>query len=625
MNLYNRLQHTTTESGGAYQWLGNLRWYVTEQEKESFSFRCITALESMTHQDRRAVNMTKELLRFAMRHPKSTQWVYGADYIKTSHFSVYLPFFEYGGLIWVDNDFEIGYEGECSRKDSVVIIHNGEYFICLHLENPCDIQENKITVNVAEAQWVAVSFHIDEERAIKDCERLYVEKESVLSDNQKFWNDYLESCPTINLENDYVYQHKSMQIEEHYTTDDFVTRQLWHYWCLLMNVSEVEFNVFPLYMAPDKINWLGSWSNDACQSMAALSLTNQKDYAKRLLISYIKNAMTVDGVFSWYMHADGVGCYGVRGDVGRFSHGDPYLPQAVEYYIRNTGDDTILSADAGGVTVYDKLKTYMLNLHKLRDINHDSLIEWSNLWETGWDDKGGTFFTSASLEEWMDVVSQGSEEEIAKFYEQHQRPVMAIVEQVIGLWSYGAMAKLAALKQDTQLEVYCNEMYDRMIETVTEKCWNERDGFYYDIDVKSNTQTTEKSADAFYWMNFEKNAERNKRLLEHLNNEKEFNCYYVPMLSKDSAGFNQFGYWSGGHWPREMSIIAMGLHRAGFDEKAMELLVRAIMSDEGSVIAEVIEPLEGKRSTAITKVACAVMNVVALLDVAGEVKWFCKE
>lgn len=43
------------------------------------------------------------------------------------------------------------------------------------------------------------------------------------------------------------------------------------------------------------------------------------------------------------------------------------------------------------------------------------------------------------------------------------------------------------------------------------------------------------------------------------------------------------------------------------------------------IIAEVIEPLEGKRSTKIMKMACAILNLMALLDVTDKIKWFSGE
>lgn len=621
MSLYDRLTYEAERMGGEYNWLGNLRWYVSEEKAGYFSFRCISDLPGMTHEECTAIQMTKRLFEVNVAEPESAKWIYGADYIKTDKFSVYMPFYEYGCLVYARQQLDIFYEGEAYRKDGVCVIKNGAYYIGLKSDEVCSLEEGKITLQMDEPHWIALAFHVEEKKAIADCRRLFVTRKLVLADNKLFWNRYLESCPTVELSQEYVYKHEALNIEEHYSPEDFRNRQLWHYWCVLVNVSEVEFNKFPLYMAPDKISWIGTWSNDGPQCMASLSLTNQKELAKRLIVSYLTNSMTEKGELSWYMHADGVGCYGTKGDVGRFSHGAPYMPQVVEYYIRNTGDKTILSADAGGMSVYEKLKIYMLNLHPLRDINQDSLIEWANLWETGWDDKGGTFFASASLEEWMEMVSTGTDEEIAEFYKKHQRPVIAIVEQVITLWSLSAMSRLAAGQEDTESEEYCLRMYEKMKSAVENRCWNERDAFYYDIDVKTGIQTTEKSADAFYWMSFEENQERRKALLQHLNNEDEFNCYYIPMLSKDSAGFDRFGYWGGGHWPREMSIIAMGLHHCGYDEKAMELLVRAIMADEGNIIPEVREAIEGKASTPVTKMACAIMNVMALLDVSEKVKW----
>lgn len=621
MNRYDRLKYSNTKANDPYNWIGNLRWYMTEEKEGTFSFRCISCLPNMSHEESVAINMTKRLFEINLSNVDCAPRKYGADYLETNHFTAFFPFHEYGSLLCVDKDIKITYEGKTYEKEDCCVIQNGFYYIAFRMNAPYENNDQGIDIQIKDKQWIAVAFHIEEEKAIADCKRLFEEQEQVLEDNRTFWNTYLESCPVVEIGEDYNYKHPTLPIKECFSNEDFVTRQLWHYWCLLVNVSEVEFNKLPIYMAPDKINWIGTWSNDGPQCMATLSLTNQKDLSRKIIVYYLKHAMTNDGEFSWYMHADGTGCYGIKGDVGRFSHGDPYMPHVVEYYIRNTGDDTILQEDAGGVTVYEKLKTYMLNLHSLRDINQDSLIEWSNLWETGWDDKGGTFFTSASLEEWMENVSKGTDAEIEEFYKQHQRPVMAIVEQVITLWALSAMAKLARMQHDHELEEYCQTYYEKMKQAVNTRCWNEKDGFYYDIDIKSETQTTEKSADAFFWLNFESNHERSEKLLNHLNDENEFNCYYIPMLSKDSKGFNQFGYWSGGHWPREMSIIAMGLHHCGYDDKAMELLVRAIMSDEGNVIAEVIEPLEGQRSTKITKMACAVMNVVALLDISDRVVW----
>ncbi len=427
-SLYDRLIYKTNRSGGARNWVGNLRWYVSEKNKGCFSFCCISALSCMSHEEHIKKGMKKTLFTICTDQEKTEEWTYGADYIKTNLMSVYLPFYEYAGYVEIKSKIDIKYSGIAYEKDGFLIIRNDNYYICFDT-NWFSIDNKKQSIEIqsdSDQKWLTVTYHIDENQAKLNCQRLSSCRQKTIVENKEFWNSYLESCPVTELPGGFSYKKESLNIDEHFSNEEIITRQLWHYCCMLVNVSDVEFNECQIYMAPDKDNWIGTWSNDGPQCMAALSLTNQKDLAKRIIVSYLKNAMNNNGELSWYMHADGVGCYGQKGDVGRFSHGDPYMPHVVEYYIRNTGDESILSEDVGGISVYKKLKKYVLNLHNLRDINNDSLIEWANLWETGWDDKGGTFFTSACLAEWMDIVSNGTDDEIALFYRKHQHPVIAV-------------------------------------------------------------------------------------------------------------------------------------------------------------------------------------------------------
>lgn len=621
-NLYHSLRYETSCANPGLSWIGNLRWHAIEEKVNQFSFECMSALPSMSHSECVAAKMKKKLFCLRVLAKNATKWIYGADYIENDKFKVIFPFHEYGCIIESQAILEIRYEGHLERNGKDVIIQSGEYWIAFHTDANVAVSDHYMMVDLTKGGRLTVAFDIKQSTAEMTARKLDSLYKNILNDNVKFWNDYLASCPIVPLKEEFDYQHPTLPIHEHYTSEEFEVRQLWHWWCLLVNVVDVRFNKFHPYLAPDQPNWLGAWSNDVHQSMAALSLTNQKELARKLMITYLTHAMNTEGVLCWYIHADGVPCYGTEGDVGRLSHGAPYSTHMIEYYIRNTGDTSILSEEADGITLYERLRRYIYNLHPSRDCNGDSLIEWSNLWETGWDDKGGTFFQDASLEEWMDVVSNAIPKEVDAFYQKNQRPVIAIVEQVIALWSLDAMQKLAEIQGDTETKEYCAKIYAKMIETVSELCWNEEDGFYYDIDVKTGTQTTEKCADAFFWLHFEKNEHRRQELLRHMNDVNEFNCYYIPMLSKDSAGFNPLGYWSGGHWPREVSMMAMGLKRSGFEEKAWEILVRAIMSESGNVIAEVINPLDGKRSTKITKMACAVMNMLALQDITGGTQWF---
>ncbi|MBR4073030.1 MAG: hypothetical protein IKK24_03715, partial [Clostridia bacterium] len=400
-----------------------------------------------------------------------------------------------------------------------------------------------------------------------------------------------------------------------------VIRQYWHWWVALVNVSNIEFNEFPIYMAPDRQSWLGTWSNDGPESIAALSLTNQRGLARKLILSYCGAAISDEGVHSWYLNSDGVGCNGNPGDVGRLSHGVPNIIHTVEYYVRNTGDKEILSANCNGMTLYERISKYFKETLKIRDLDNDGLIEWRNLWETGWDDKLGCFFKTSTLEDWCEIVINGTDEEISEFYKKNSYPVVAIVEQVYMRWACASIKNLAEIMGDGETVILAENADKKIEESVNKKCWNEDDGFYHDFSVRDNCQIETKSADCYYYMYFEKDMDRVERVCKYLKDEKYFGSVCIPMQAICSKGFSATGYWSGGHWPREMSYLSMGLNRAGKSELAQEICLKAINSGTGNHFYEVMNPITGKRSTAVTKMAYVIMDIIALLDIKGKIKW----
>ncbi|MBO5136019.1 MAG: hypothetical protein J6C17_01390 [Clostridia bacterium] len=613
MDLYSKVRYVRNNHIGNYNWLGNLRWYARESENfGEYSFETIAAYEFQTHQECEARKMTLKLFDVKFDVSGSSDIEYGADYIKTKTFNIVMPFYEYGCIL----NGKAVIKAEAELTENCLLIFNEGCYVCIKSDSIKEAEDGF----VVEGKTVA-AFNISKEKAISDCDRIFDNSQQIIEKNRNFWNEYFNSCPTVQVEEDFDYFNEFSGNSYHFKKEDIHIRQLWHWWCVLMNVNEVEFNKAPLYMAPDKIEWKGSWSNDALQSMAALSLTNQSNIAKRLIVSYMKSSINSDGVFSWYTHSDGTGCYGTVGDVGRFSHGAPYWLHTVMYYIKNTGDKTILEEDAGGMTVYEKLKKFAKTLIDVRMNKEYNMIEWANLWETGWDDKGGCFFDDGSLDDWMAVVSKGTDEEIKEWYKNKQRPVLPIVEQIITLWSLNAGKDLGEIKEDNKFSEFCGKYYDLIKDSIYNNCWSDEDNFYHDIDVKNKVQSKVKNADIFYWLYFEENQDRREKIFEHILSKDEFNCCQLPMLSKDSKGFNEHGYWSGGHWSREMSMVGMGLCESGFYEKAREIIIRAIMVAEGNIITEVINPLTGKQSTGITKMACSIMNVLGFLHIENKVRW----
>ena len=77
---------------------------------------------------------------------------------------------------------------------------------------------------------------------------------------------------------------------------------------------------------------------------------------------------------------------------------------------------------AGDRTVWQALLAYQRNLLKIRDANHDHLIDWLNTYETGWDDKDSPF---------IDLKGH---------------PTSSINEQVFNLWNLQEMVYLSKLQ-----------------------------------------------------------------------------------------------------------------------------------------------------------------------------------
>lgn len=536
----------------------------------------------------------------------------GVDYIKADDLKISLPYNYYGALIETESEFELldstafgfyhenGDKPQWTLNGNTATVKDGSYYIVIKTEGSLSLCERGIKA----CGKTVFAFGIALDVVDKSCEELLSSSNALLDKSRSFWEDYLGSCPVIDNGD-----------------NKLLIREYWHWWCALINVSNVEFNKFPLYMAPDRNSWLGTWSNDGPETMAALALTNQKELAKELIISYIDAAINDEGIHSWYLHSDGIGCFGREKDVGYLSQGVPNIIHTLDFYIRNTGDKDILNCSLCSMTVYEKIKLYFEKMFELRDLDNDGLIEWRNLWETGWDDKLGCFFKKASLQDWCRMSSDFSNEEREEFYKENSYPVVAIVEQVYTRWALVSLKNMAEIMGDSATAMQCQEKYTLSLKSFEEKCWDEEDGFYYDYSVRESCKIKAKSADCFYAMYFEQDKERLNRVLEKLFSKNEFASACVPMQSMNTEGFSPTGYWSGGHWPREMSYLSMGLFSAGEKKLAEDIVIKAIKTGQGDCLHEVINPITAQSSSSVTKMAYDVLNIVALLYINGKLEW----
>ena len=646
--IYDKLVDRRPALLGGKHWFGNLRWVAEEMERPGvFAFRTCPLDATENEQpwkdsDQPAARRTLFGLQLILPD-KVEGCEYRADELAlragNASFSILLPLENYGALVEIDTApggtagleilmaldvgrrpvVEKAFASEVVGKDRVVW-RDGAYTLVYRFSGQLTASPSggfRVQADLNGKLRLAVGFHIDPNRAAEEAEALFDNGEKARAASREAWEAYLASCPVIPFEKDYTWHGSNGSVT--HTSEEILQRQYWHWHCVLANVYQLSFNRLTAFMAPDKANWFGSWSNDGPECLRALARTNRRDLARECLVEYVRTAINAEGDHSWYLHGTGEGCLGNPGDNGRLSHGLPAIVTAVWEYIKVTGDATLLAEPAGeGGTVWEKLRRFMQVVYARRDRDGDGLVEWANLWEGGPDDKVGPFFSRATLGEWIEAVLKLPEHELNEFYDRNLRPVTNIYEQAFFLHGLESLEQLSLLRGDEETARYSRCRFDQTCRVLEDRHWDDADGFYYDWDVYGLCLNHSKNQDAFYLPRFLRNGERSARLFAHLDDPQEFGLLHTPTLAANEQGFRPDGYWCGGYWPRESAYIAMALQASGRSEKAIELLIKALCISQGKIIPENLSPLTGHENTGITGMAYNIMVVLALCEIAGE-------
>jgi len=122
-------------------------------------------------------------------------------------------------------------------------------------------------------------------------------------------------------------------------------------------------------------------------------------------------------------------------------------------------------------------------------------------------------------------------------------------------------------------------------------CWNEADGFYYDV-LDDGSHFKVKTTGGF-WPMIAGIASRAQcdRLVEHLKNEKEFwRPFVFPTLAADEKLYEAGGgYWLGAVWAPTNFVVIKGLEKYGYEEFATAATERylaamaAVFKETGTV------------------------------------------
>lgn len=120
---------------------------------------------------------------------------------------------------------------------------------------------------------------------------------------------------------------------------------------------------------------------------------------------------------------------------------------------------------------------------------------------------------------------------------------------------------------------------------INQYCWDEKQGFYYNVDKRDNDFTYSKPNDLKrdeiigflpLWAGIA-NQEQAKSLVEKLTDPNAFwREYGIPSLSAADPYYNPKGYWNGPVWVEWNFLIMRGLIDYGYHKEAKELVQKVV-------------------------------------------------
>ncbi len=419
----------------------------------------------------------------------------------------------------------------------------------------------------------------------------------------KNWNEYLESAPLVAPAEPIKFTVGTSGQKETIAPEELVRSELWFWRGVLNTTCQVSYMpACPMTIADWNV-FMGMWGNDGIAEAIALSATGRKDLARGAILNWFRYAVNArgDGTSAWTIFPSGKNTFQAQGPE-RETQSVPVQASLVGQYVRLTGDTAILNEKPGGAagdrTLWEALLAYQRNLLKIRDANHDHLIDWLHTYETGWDDKNSPF---------VDLKGAATS---------------AINEQVFNLWSLKEMAYLSKIQGEDPAP--WEKEFVAAKEAVRNKLWDEGTQRYWDLDVKTGILWTRgENLDAYYLLYFESDPSRIAAMMKRLHDPAKFNGALLPTMAFDTPDWG--GYWRGPAWPRIFSYVALALDRAGERGEAFQWLARAIQSNLGPLLPENVDPKAyppGEHANGSVRImGYDALDCMVLPDIAGLRTW----
>lgn len=424
------------------------------------------------------------------------------------------------------------------------------------------------TLNSGGSAALLVAVGGDASSTTRSLNELLASKDLLDRETHERWNQYLSSVPLVAPAEPVQFTVGTSGEQHSIGPEDLVRSELWFWRGLLNTTCQAAYlPACPMVIADWSV-FMGMWSNDGVAEAIALAGTGRSDLARASLLSWFRYSVNAqgDGTSAWTIFPSGTNTFHAAGPE-RDTQGVPVQAMLVGEYVRLTGDASILDERPGGVagdrTVWQALLAYEANLLRVRDVNHDHLIDWLHEYETGWDDKD------------------------SPYVDRDKHPTSAVNEQVDHLWSLQEMVYLSRLRHEDS-PVWQKE-FEAAKHAVRDRLWDSATARYWDLDIATgNLWTVGENLDAYYFLYFETDPARIHPMLSRLNDPSKFDGALLPTLSFDTPNWG--GYWRGPAWPRIFPYVGLALDRSGNGMEGFNWLVRAINSNLGPLIPESVDP-----------------------------------
>ena len=221
--------------------------------------------------------------------------------------------------------------------------------------------------------------------------------------------------------------------------------------------------------------------------------------------------------------------------------------------------------------MYLRLKKYLHHWAVAWDRDANGLCEWASACHTGEDNQ----FDRAGV--WRSYFCEGADLGSFMYLD------LLAAEKIAKAKGFSDDAAIFALAASEQKEL------------VQKLLWDDKDGFYYDRDIRTGERIRIKSVAGLFplWAGIAEPAQAKRIVDEHIMNPKEFWCTYpLPSYALSERNYTQHHVppplidtyyaldddhcnWRGGLWPHSNYLVTHGLQRYGFDREARMLAERS--------------------------------------------------